>query len=66
MPRAAIVVTNPNTPVKLAPGQSVLSTTAKVLVAALPAGTYKFELEVVDNLGATSLAAIKVQVKPLG
>ena len=58
------VTTDPTTPVKLAPGQSVVTSAAKLLVAALPAGTYRFQLQVTDNLGATSQATISVQVIP--
>jgi hypothetical protein len=53
----------PDTPVKLEPGKPVTTTTAKLLVAALPAGTYTFQLQVTDNLGASSTASITVQVK---
>ena len=56
----------PVTPVKLTPGKSVVTKTATLLVAALPAGTYKFQLDITDNLGATSRATITVQVVALG
>ena len=52
------------TPVKLVPGVAVTSATAKLVVAAMPPGTYTFQLDVTDNLGATSRATVKVQVKP--
>jgi len=52
----------PDTPVKLEPGKPVTTTTAKLLVAAMPAGTYTFQLVVTDSLGASSTATVKVQV----
>lgn len=56
----------PDTPVKLTPGQSVVTKTATLLVAALPAGTYKFQLDITDVTGATSRAAITVRVVAIG
>ena len=59
---AETLVTNATTPVKLDPGKPVTTTTAKLLVAGMQPGTYTFQLEVTDNLGASSQATLKVQV----
>jgi hypothetical protein len=57
------VVTNSTTPVKLELGKPVTSTVAKLLVAAMPVGTYTFQLEVTDSLGASSQAVVQVKVQ---
>jgi hypothetical protein len=57
------VVTDATTPVKLELGKAVISTTTKLLVAAMPVGTYTFQLEVTDTLGASSQATVQVKVQ---
>ena len=57
------VITDATTPVQLVSGKPVTSTTAKLLVAAMPAGTYTFQLEVTDSLGASSQATVTVKVQ---
>ena len=59
---AETLVADATTPVKLDPGKPVTTTTAKLLVAGMQPGTYTFQLEVTDNLGASSQATLKVQV----
>lgn len=61
-PASGTVVTDATTPVKLQPGTPVTSTTQKLLVAAMPVGTYTFQLEVTDNLGASGQATVTVKV----
>ena len=57
------VIADAKTPVQLVSGKPVTSTTAKLLVAAMPAGTYTFQLEVTDSLGASSRATVTVKVQ---
>jgi hypothetical protein len=53
----------PDTPIKLEIGKPFISTTAKLLVAAMPVGTYTFQLEITDPAGAVSRATVQVKVQ---
>jgi len=53
---------DPNNPVVLQLGKPVTTTTPTLLVAPLPAGTYTFQLEVTDNLGASSTQKLTIRV----
>ncbi len=56
-------VIQPTGPVALTPGATVSTRNPQLVVAALPAGVYTFQLVVEDNLGAKSKpATVQIQV----